>query len=474
MNTLFIYNTVIYTNSKPNKDLVLKKFKFTENDTHINIFLTKCRNIYFTCSKNHSLSEESNATIILSHLFFLLDSQIKNVTYPSTEYGIVYYFLNGAMEYLRLYSKNTHEIKDIYVKKFYDTYFLPVQVNVNSLECMRSRIESIKSEHSTLKQNVKNLFSDLSDELSKLNNILGKIPEKRDIATQTVMQTQNVWVNKPKINVITQTENKTSEIETQTISEIIQTKSPKKKNKDDIVTMTNNEYMKMMENHNLETSEAYNKGYNSIKNNLIDYFKKNQMDVTLMAKIINVTEVTTVVDAFVLWNLKKSFENFKVSLIEMGVKSSEKIFVPPLTKFWNNIVIKNKDKFNEDIFLKLIHEWNYLEFVVKRGWQNMKDICLDIIFAYYSRNYILENHDRLCFMPPFFYLLFNFCENIIIFNEILRIFIDKKIKYDEEEIINDFKALFLVPSAVEVLHRNKDILQHESEEVLVTYGLTKK
>jgi len=470
MDTLSIFNIVIYPELKPKNDIIVKKISQNLEKEWINIYITKCRNIYYDCSKNHPIYKKTNHLHILSHLFYIIKNLQSQISYPSVEYDVIYYFLNGSIEYFRIYSKEAYEEskKDEIVEKIYKEMYFPVNVGAFTLSKIKNNLNTIKKDHIDLKKDVKNIFEDLNNEFKKLNNIVFPKNEKKESSTQTQMAQQNVWLMKKKVDNSTQIQIEHNEFSSQTesIQWDIKDKSvsKKKKKEDDYVIMTNKEYLDMMKQHNDVIKKSVEDGFKILKSNYLKFFKENPLNLTQLMELINSSNVLDFIDSIVIWSLKANLNNFKM----FKMVSVKKIIIPSFTQFWYEVIISNKDKFKQPIFQKLLAEWDSMINTTKRGWPNIKDQEMDIIFCYIVDCFVNQKFERISYSPPFFLLLVNSCRNLLLLIEIIKVYISKIDKYDINYAVNDVMILFTSPTPSEVLYNNREKLGDlgENERVL--------
>lgn len=169
--------------------------------------------------------------------------------------------------------------------------------------------------------------------------------------------------------------------------------------------------------------------------------------------------------------MKNAFRNFHAELIINGGKKYE--FVAPFARFWTSVIMTNQQRFKNPIFKRLIDEWIDLMTAVIKGWADIKDLAIDIIFTYYMNNFSKKEYEKLTFMPSFFNLLIHSCRNINIFTEIIRMYA-RNVEdgcFVLENTISDLTLLFTIETPEDILSRNKHLLKEEQENIKAIYQL---
>lgn len=497
---LCINNIVIYPKVKAPKKIILKLIELQKNDNWIKIAISKCQNIYYTCSENHPINQYDidKPINLLSNIYYIFQDCAGQIEGNSIEYFVIMNFLSGSLGYLRQYADiAVQEIKnDPMVAKLYQEKYLPVYVNAFSLSCFKDEIKHLKGERDILKKDIVNLFTDLKKEINSIGELFQKIvkneinqskekieiKEKSDSATQTQMIVENAWKNrKTKVDSEIQTEKKTcsdSYVQTDNIFEAavkeeFQKFGKKKKNKDrDFVTMTADEYIKMVQSHNQMVKNSMEEGLKIIKSNFMVFFRDNPLDVSNICQLVNYSKREDISDAVMLCSIKDAFRSFKTELEKSNPKASTKIFVPPFCKFWTTVVLENIDKFEHIVMKRLIIEWGCLLNAIKRGSPDMKDVQLDIAFSYYCSAHLNDEYTKMSFMPPFFMLFFMSCRSVPIFLEIIKIFISNKGELmTRQQMIIDITLLFVSKTPLEILQENRKSINVADENLRVIYGL---
>jgi len=507
MDSIRINNIVVYPKIKPKKEIILKKLNLKDNDIWINIYITTCSNIYYFCSENHPIYiyENKNSLNILSHLYYILQYTSYQLIYNSIEYNIISSFLNNLFEHIRKYSKTAYEEsqRDPIVNRLFNEFCLPIYASSFTLSRMKYKIDELKRDKLELKMEVNSIFEKINLEIQKIGNIVVKkstkdsssqtSPEnywknkslKKDIAVQSELSSKTTISIQTTISgeILSENSVETSNISTQSENILLknistQTDPPdntqkiKKKNKEeDMVTMTTSEYLNMMKEHNEIVKKTMSEGMNDIKNNYLKFFQKNPLDAIQLLKIFINTNQKVIIDTFYIWTMKNAFRNFHAELIINGGKKYE--FVAPFARFWTSVIMTNQQRFKNPIFKRLIDEWIDLMTAVIKGWADIKDLAIDIIFTYYMNNFSKKEYEKLTFMPSFFNLLIHSCRNINIFTEIIRMYA-RNVEdgcFVLENTISDLTLLFTIETPEDILSRNKHLLKEEQENIKAIYQL---
>ena len=211
MDTICINNVTLYPGIEPPKGIIYRYFRKDENGYNIKIWISKCKNIFYTCSKNHPLAIYQNQDVpILCHLFYILYDIVSTMITTTFEYNFIVSFLNASIEYFRFLSPNSYEesLVDPVVAKLFNEYFLPVNVVGSfTLSKLRSKIMKVKMENNELRKEVIGIFEKMDIDFVNIKNIMEDIKkfEKKNEATQT--DVENVWKKKSlQKNVETQSE----------------------------------------------------------------------------------------------------------------------------------------------------------------------------------------------------------------------------------------------------------------------------
>lgn len=462
---LDINGTFIFPQIKPPKQIVQKLLKIKNLDEWINIYITKCKNIYYECSKDHPMFQFdlSKSINIVCHLYYLILSKLNEIGNPSYEYEIIYAFMNNCFYFLRSQSRDTYEISldDKFVQKMYSDYIITINVNSFKFSKFGKEIKLLRDENNNLKNNALIFFKQIIGELQNVSKLISKI----NIPTIK----ENAWKNKLIINKTIKN------VETQTTfeekkEEIIIAK----KKKNETITMTTNEYMKLLSTQNEAIKLAIEMEYQKVKSNYSVFFKENPLNTLQLSNILLTSDEPIVIDSIIIWNLKLAYHCFCRELLKNGLNIKDEMKnIPPFTRFFNKIILPNITKIKGTIFAKLGLQWCAMMSLIKNTWTYVKEINLDVAFSYYVSFFLNEDFDKQFFIPPFYSLLLNSCRNIVILVEILSMYNKKESEVEKnvDDIINDFTGLFISPSAEELIYKYRNVFSEEPEYIKLLYGL---
>ena len=492
METLCINNITIYPGIKPPKGIIMKEIKLEK----ITVWLTKCKNIYYLCEKEHPIGKYGviTSTYLLCHLFYL----IKNAIIPSLENQneilIFNNFLSGCYEYLRKYSYNAYNesFEDEILRLFYFDNYLPVSMHCFNLSFFNSQIKKVKYEHHTIKNNVKKTLFDFQNDFEEMvRNIVSKISVQKDeisekpkmveIATQ-VNFVENAWKIKPtlKKTIETQTdfkkisksvqtiiENKSIEIQTDPIEEtkviinetkvIVNEPKKKKKEKQEIFTFTEEEYAKMMSLHRKDVERAREESYEKYSKNFTNYVSEAKFSVKQLYNILLYSEPDKTYESIMIFNILFCANNFHLNILETKT-GKIRISILPFMRFWRNIVLPVIDNLSHPLFGILSNLWQNLEITIKNSKIVIDDNHLNVLFGHYATIIQTEVWDLQSHMHPFFIFLFRRCRNISLFLGLIRSY-EIRLKEGKdipEEFLKNFERLYTTLSERELLYLNTD------------------
>lgn len=462
MTTLCIYDIVVYPKTEAHKNIIYKKFRWEANNMWIDIWITKCKNLYYTCSENHPINQyEEQHILLLCHLFYIIQNLSVNCEQNSFEYSFFGLFLNGILEFLRKFSKNSYLIssKDPVANYFFNEYFLPVTVGTYSLSKMRSNIDDIKNENSKLKKDTIDIFSAFQKEIdifgkNLLENLKNSSNKNVDICVQTDFSNESEKIETKEVSV-----------QTEVITDIV---SKKKKGKEDNVVMTSKEYLNLMKMHNDEIDKTREITLKKVEDNLGSFLKIHPQKTSKIYEVMRVQSREDLLDIMNVILLKNSHADFYMYLGERGVDFKlNRVIIPSFFDFWYGIVMPNIGTLKNEIFIQLKEEW---EIFVKSFLNcNIKFNSneIDIVFSYYSSNYLAGT----CIInkPPFFTILFKECRNISLLLGLVRVFsVEGKSKtLNLTKMFEDFARLYTCQTAKELLFLHKDKILIEDNMKLI-------
>jgi len=508
MEALCVNNITVNPGKKPAKDLILAELKQNSDDEWINIFVTKCRNIYYLCSKNHPIAKyEKKPLLLLIHLFYILNNLSISINPESTEYRILASFLYGLFNHIRPMARESYResLDEPLVEKFFNDYCIVSNVCTFSISKIENQLKSVKDDSLKLKADAINIFSQMEKEIQKVSKIVGnlKVPEKtqmQDSSSQT--DPENVWKTKSflskskkdsstqidaiqKINSDTQTYSEISiesaPPETKSAPESKKKKKGKGKNDEDIITFTANEYFDLMQKHQneiLKTDEKIKKAeqesLTKFRNNISEIIKENPITGKMLFDIIDVCENVKVIDAVVVWSMKMANQYFYDGLMKSGIDPlSTRVLILPFYDFWEILIMPNIDKFPGKIFKKMKMEWLDFMKTFKGCFPLSQKMEFDVAFTNFSTNIIFNLVERQCFMPPFFNLLLGACRSVRILNGLIRKFaLDYSNKnLDVKETLIEFEMLFASPSAQQLLYKNRKNIEVDYDFQRIIFNL---
>jgi len=499
MDILSVNTIVIYPNIKPPKEIVLKVIYTEIKDIWIKIWMTKCKNIYYICSKNHPIFNIKFGVNILAHLFYILRSNSVGIKFPSTEYEIVSSFLNGTLTYVKKYSAKSYElsIQDPIVFTLYNEFTIPITVDSYTLSNCIYNLENIKKENMKIKEDFKNLFKNFEDELKNNINIVSTLlpkmvkPDKKDQIIQT--ETPNLWKNKPIIkkdaetqyifkknqrNVYTETIINKIDVETQTViekkNEVIIEKGKCKKKENNIV-MSEKEFCEIMINHKNELEKTKEITEKNIRKNLVEFILKNPLETHEFYRLFMSINISSTIDIINIWCMDLVCRSFTDMLLMNGVDIiNYRVNMLPFYSFWEELIMPNIGDIELTIFEKLRNEWKDIFKATSNCKIKLEEIKINIIFDYMTTSFISNFIDRFTFIPPFFSILFNNCRSIILLLSVIKNYDLSRKKMNRqirEGLISDFKFLFICPSPKDILFKNFAVINFDNEFTKQVYDI---
>jgi len=481
MNSIAINNICVFPDKNPAKENIHKEFTKEENGKWIKIWITKCCNICFVCSKNHPIRDRiENHILLISFLYYLIAdfySQLKNNT---IEHNLFSSFLNGTLDYIRFHSRNVYDesLKDEYLSGIFSDFILPVNVSVFTLSHLNSNLQKVKKERNELKKNVTDIFSDIKKDLESIEKL---IVSKKTNESFTQTEQLNVWNQKiiPKKTIEQKDKSvqnvfTTKNIETQTEIEVKVISQKKKKKEDDCISFTSKQYLDLMKKHNdqiIKTKEECSKNF---REDLPNFIKDNPPGLKTFFNICDKVPISNIIDCIMVWSLKNCQKNFYRGLESNGIDPrTHRILIPPFTQFWQTFIFPNLDSFDEPIFEKMKISWIDLNQALKAIFPKAGSTDIDIAFSNCVSNYMDSSFEKLSFVPPFFTILLKSCRNVVILVNMIKVFsLDPK-KYENklQDCLNDFKILFTVESPEDILYKNRKCIIHISQTGRVIYNL---
>lgn len=504
MEPICIGNTTIYRGIVPPKGIIL--YHFNKENYQINLWISKCKNVFFCCSQEHPIREINNEIQYLCHLFYIIYDFCSGLNNQSHEYIFLATLLNNILEYIRVHSQNIYELslKDLMVDRFFKSYFLAANVcGVYHLSKIKTEIIMAKKENEKMKRDVKDFFGNIENDFQKIKNILSSItfPKTKNSFSQT--DTENAWKTKiiSKKTVETQcssinTKNNGTQVmsiqkceislQTDAIMEekkVIQEgkKSPKKKGKkkdedDDNFEFSLNEYLDLTKKHRDEIIQARNEGAELCKKSIVEFIRNNPIDQKTLYQIIDHCTLNNSLEAIVLFCVKNSIKSFYDGLKKSDIDfKTHKVIIPHFTFFWNKLVMPNIDNLENPIFKLLKSEWEYMESVLRSNLPDYDGKDIDITFSNCASYQLNNEYEALSFVPPFFSILLSRCRSLPLLLGMIKIFTDcdhDKIKAcDFEQALKEFEMLFCVPSPLELLRTNSKNIKVDCFYTRAIYNL---
>lgn len=480
MSVLKINDIVVYPKTKPPHKTILRHLQWEHNNTWINIWITKCKNIFYISSPNHPISkyEDKDDVFILSHLFYLLHSLSSQLSPESIEYYYISIFLNGILSYFKTIYWEQYLHQDEVVDNIYQYYFPNDKKLSDENERLKNEILALTAKKET---------KEIGIQTSAWNT---KLIFKNEISTQT----QEIKEKKSKLSetstdvifeMIEETSRKSKNIDetsTESIFEIKENKKSNKKKKDkkneDNVIFTCNEYLEMIKKQNNEIEKIKTETINNIKKNIVDFLKENPISSEISFNILQSQGILHVIDSFVSWSLSMACKSFYQTFISNGYDiSKNKIIIPPFLNFWTKLILPNITKLKNPIFFKLASEWVDMMNAAKRCMPEFTELQIDICYSYYSTNMVYNLLEKQCFVPPFFIILLNSCRSVTVLTGLIKIYQreSEKNQLNETELLQEFFLLFLSSSPLEILSKNKDkIIISDYERILYNLGEKKE
>jgi len=470
MDTLCINNITVYPGIKPPKGIVLRETKIDK----MTIWITKCKNIYYTSSSEHPISQYNiqTATYLLSHLYFIFQNIICPTLDSEIEKNIVANFLQGIVEYLKKYSCNSYDesAHDPVIGFFHYQNLISIGVNPFALSYFKFNIKTIKYQHHTLKNNTKKLidnfnteFENMSKEILKtikvekvvekiveVEKVVEKIVEVEKVVEKIVEKpVPNAWKVKSimKKDISTQCELKnTQTIETQTeyVEEVVKV-DKKKKSKEPYMVFTEIEYMKFMKEQNDLIAKANEEGYQRYRSNFTSFVTKERLPACHLFNILNASDMNQVIAAITLYHISFTIGSFRMSFIDSG-DGRVKVKIPLFVEFWRDIILPNISKMKGEIFQSLLVEWEEFSKKISMSKVKIKDTHLNILFGHYGTVILTNCWDLQSFVPTFYLMLLRGCKNICALMGMINFYEEKERNPKLNELFHlskDFEKLYV-------------------------------
>lgn len=500
----FVINNITLTNQKePPKSIVLKEYQ-TKGEIWFQIFVTKCKNIYFMSSPKHPiyLYNFTKPTFLLSHFIYSMQEIIFEIEKNTNEFNFLNILMNNILNYLRSNSINSFKesSQDPVIRAIFFDFYLPVQIDPYLVSFMKNNYDVVRRDYVKMRKETKRMIYNFSKEIEdmkiKLIEAVSQKPkdvvrevvkevvrevivekivvekqvEKVTVEVETQTEFRNDWRNIVKKPVPKMIEFSVKETQTEVIKEPeLEVKKKNGKKKEDNVILTEKEFCKIMQDHKDEIEKLQKEEENKFMKNPSSYFKKKEMEFPEFAKLISYTNNNIVVDSLIVWNIQLVSKLFIDSMVEEGspVMDIVRRKVPRFFDFWTQLILPEIDKMPHPVFKALKIEWIDLVSAIKRSGIDIQPIQIDMALAIHASCLLGETPYRQNYMPSFFSILLRACRNIYVLLSLISIFtrkyLDKNTKFC---LLNDFEVLLTMATDRELLRKHRSVINDPALEII--------
>jgi len=209
----FVINNITLTNQKePPKSIVLKEYQ-TKGEIWFQIFVTKCKNIYFMSSPKHPiyLYNFTKPTFLLSHFIYSMQEIIFEIEKNTNEFNFLNILMNNILNYLRSNSINSFKesSQDPVIRAIFFDFYLPVQIDPYLVSFMKNNYDVVRRDYVKMRKETKRMIYNFSKEIEDMKiKLIEAVSQKpKEVVREVIVE---------KIVVEKQVEKVTVEVETQT------------------------------------------------------------------------------------------------------------------------------------------------------------------------------------------------------------------------------------------------------------------
>jgi len=477
---------IIFPATKPKKgDAKFGKKIFFEDGSWFMLWIVGEGEYYYVASSNHPITKYdlNDKIILLIHLFYCVMEYNGGLGHGTWEHFMVNQLLFGIKEYVGSHSENIYFYSrvDSIVNVFFNQFDMNVKINPMVVSTLKAKVSMTRYEQIQLREKSRQELKDFSDKFLELSGMIGKVlKSERDVGDACVQVGVDVMERGMQVDVERREYGLQVGLDEGRMGELRSLRKEREKMKreeEDKIVMTMDEYAGMMKMHKEEMEKAYNDGLERYKVNFMAFVRTQQLDNEQLGKMFSVQSTTVMVEVMQVWIMRWVMGAYRMTFAGMTMREmlKERKDVLCFVDFWKKVVMVNIGKLKHPIFRLMLKEWVDMVRAMQKTEKRVDEEMLDVCFNHFAVNFMGDSYYEKSIVPVFFNLLFSECRNIPIFLGIVN-FYQINLKHltekDKENMLRDFELLYVVDKPLTILKSNRDNLQIGSEVSRIFFELS--